>query len=401
MSFFLCSYAYGQMENFDYKRELKGTSEQWHKIILPDGIFAKASPDLSDIRLLGITADNDTIEAPYLLRMTKEELVSKDIPFKRLNTSYNNRGHFFTFEVPVEKSINQIDLDFEQQNFDWQVSLEGSQNQQEWFTVLENHRILSIKNNQTDFQFTKLTFPNSSYRFFRIVIDTKDKPNLIDAKIWQNELTDGVFKNYPVKEFRREENKQLKQSEVYVVLETAVPVSQIKIAITDAFDYYRPFTLQYLADSVKTEKGWRYIYRTLKSGTLNSLETNDFKVKTKTVQNLKLIIHNQDNHPLTIDNVKVSGYVHELIVRFIKPGRYFLMYGNENVNKPRYDIFQYSNKIPDTLTVLDLGEEQQQVKKEEKQKVEPLFKNKTSLWLIMILIIVLLGWFSMKMIRKE
>lgn len=28
----LCSYSYGQMEQYDYKRELKGISDQWHNI---------------------------------------------------------------------------------------------------------------------------------------------------------------------------------------------------------------------------------------------------------------------------------------------------------------------------------------------------------------------------------
>ena len=99
-----------------------------------------------------------------------------------LNTSYNDKGYYYTFEVPAKEPINQINLNFNQQNFDWKLKLEGSQKQQEWFTVIEDYRILSIKNKLTDFQFTNVSFPNSSYRFFRLVIASDIKPELQDAR---------------------------------------------------------------------------------------------------------------------------------------------------------------------------------------------------------------------------
>src|SRR5690554_1446043 len=99
--FLLCiSFAsFGQMNEYNYKIELKGISEPWHKIILPEDIFGKVSKDLSDIRLYGITASNDTIEAPYILNITKEKIQQREITFRQLNTSFNDKGYYFTFEV--------------------------------------------------------------------------------------------------------------------------------------------------------------------------------------------------------------------------------------------------------------------------------------------------------------
>ena len=395
-----CSYSYGQVEQYNHKRELKGISGQWHKIVLPDDIFGKISQNLTDIRVFGITTNNDTVEAPYLLRLTTAKISSKEIAFKTLNASHNDKGYFFTFEIPTKEPINQIRLEFKQQNFDWRLKLEGSQNQQEWYTVIENYRILSIKNELTDFQFTKMTFPSSKYRFFRLLIDSEEKPVLTVAKISQHEVTDGIFKNYPIKEIKTKENKQPKQTEIDIDLQMPVPVSHIKIGITDTFDYYRPFTVQYLTDSIKTEQGWKYNYSTLTSGTLNSLEVNEFKISSTTVQKLKFIIHNQDNQPLTIDTIQINGYVHELMARFIEPATYFLIYGSKKASKPQYDIARFTDKVPETLTTLELGDEQT-IEKDELPKTNPLFKNKTWLWTIMTLIILLLGWFSVKMIRKK
>ena len=302
-----CSYSYGQRQQYNNRREIKGISEQWHKVVLPDDIFGKVSQNLSDIRIFGITPNNDTVEAPYSLRLLTEKVIRKEIAFKTLNVSHKNKGYFFTFEILTTEPINQLNLKFKQQNFDWQLKLEGSQDQQEWFTVIDNYRILSIKNELTDFQFTKLTFPNSKYRFFRLFIDSEEKPDLTIASIVQHEITKGSFKKCPIRIINTKENKQTGDTEIDIELQLAVPISYINIDVDDSFDYYRPITIKYLADSIKTTQDWRYIYHTLTSGVLNSLEENEFKISSRTVQNLRILIHNKNNQALTLGQITIKG----------------------------------------------------------------------------------------------
>jgi hypothetical protein len=394
------SFSYGQINEYSYRRELKGRSEQWHKIILPDDIFVKLSQDLADIRIFGITAGNENIEAPYLIRIATEKITIKEVEFNTLNASHNDKGHYFTFEIPASEPINQIKLNFSQKNFDWQIKLEGSQNQIDWFTVAENYRILSIKNEITDFQFTKLIFPSSKYRFFRLLIDSKEKPELTVASIAQHEISDGTFRNYTIRKFNVKENRETRQTEIEIELKMLVPVSHLKIHVKDSFDYYRPVTIKYLTDSIKTEQGWKYNYSTLTSGTLNSIEKNEFKFSSMTVQKLKIFIHNQDNQPLTIDTIQVKGYAHELVARFTAQATYFLTYGNKAAASPNYDLDRFTDKVPETLTTLELGNELT-LEKEEISLTDPLFKNKTWLWTIMSLIILLLGWSTVKMMKKN
>ena len=398
--FLVCSYSFGQIEEYNFKRELRGISNQWHTITLPDEVFGKVSQDLNDIRIFGVTEKKDTIEAPYLLRIAnKESVSSNEVVFKTLNTSYNDNGYYFTFEIPTSEPVNRIKLDFSQKNFDWRIKLEGSQNQKDWYTITDNYRVLSIKNNRTDFQFTELTFPSSKYRYFRVLIKSKEKPYLSVASITQNEIKEGTFRNYKIKNFDIKENRKSKQTEIDVELKMPVPISHLKIVVSDTFDYYRPITIKYLSDSVKTEKGWLYNYRTLTSGTLNSIEKSGFNFKSTTIQKLKIVIHNGANQPLEIDEIQVKGYLHELVARFTEKATYFLTYGNQSVSKPNYDINHFANKIPNSLTKLELGEELI-LDKEETIVAEPLFKNKAWLWAVMSFIILLLGWFSLKMIRK-
>ena len=397
---FVFSFSFGQMKSYDYKRELKNVSEQWHKIVLPDEIFGKTSKDLHDIRIFGISPKNDTIEAPYLLRTLKNQIKSKSVEFKILNTSRTDEGYYFTFETSKSTPVNEIKLNFEQKNFDWRIQLEGSQNQNDWFTILENYRILSIENEETDFEFTKLKFQDSKYRYFRVFINTKENPDIQFASISKEETSEGKFKNHTVKTSNIVDKRDAKVTEIDIELRKPVPVSHLKINILNNFDYFRPVTIKYLSDSIKTEVGWKYNYKTLTSETLSSIEENEFTFESTIAQKFKISIYNHNNQALSIDSVEAKTYVHELVTRFTEKATYFLTYGNNEAKRPYYDIERFTDKIPKSLTTLELGEVQNIVKVEQSSP-KPLFENKIWLWLMIGLVILLLGWFSVKMMKSN
>ncbi len=70
-----------QIETYNYKRTLNNVTDEWHKLTLPNAIFGKVNPDFSDLRIYGISIKNDTIEAPYFLKVLSENIVHKTIPF--------------------------------------------------------------------------------------------------------------------------------------------------------------------------------------------------------------------------------------------------------------------------------------------------------------------------------
>jgi hypothetical protein len=396
----LCILAIAQVNQYKFRRELHGIKNQWHKIILPNEIFSKVSADLPDLRIYGITKNNDTIEAPYILQVATEKADEKEVACKLINQSKNDKGYYYTFKLPAEIDASQINLHFKQQNFDWRVSVEGSQDQLDWFSIVENYRILSIKNELTSFTFNRVVFPRSTYRYLRLHVSSKQKPELETASISLDETIDGNFRKYSIQPLKTDEDKKNKQTIIDINLETLVPVSYLKFYVKEKFDYYRPVKILYPADSIKTLQGWNYYYKTLSSGTLNSIEENKFGSNSTIVKQIRVVIENQDNAPLHIDSVEVKGYVHELVARFTEPATYYLTYGNKSAEKPQYDIERFKDKIPATLLELQLGDEQL-FNKAPQEKIVPLFLNKKWLWSVMAIIIVLLGWFSLKMIREK
>jgi hypothetical protein len=394
----LCStLAFAQLDTYGYKMEVSGISEQWHKITLPDAVFEKISSDMNDLRIYGITP-NDTIEAPYLLLVGTEKKGRKKIDFKLLNANSNANGHYFTYEIPTTETINEIQLDFENENFDWKIRLEGSHNQQEWFTILKEYRILSIKNEQTDYSYTDLNFANSKYRFYRLLVKSGKKPALSTAKISLDAKIGANYRDYGIAYTNiKSENKQ---TFIDIDLKKRLPVSFIKINISDTFDYYRPYTISYRSDSVATEKGMKYMYTDIRSGTLNPIEKNELRFTNTLARKLRVTVHNYDNQPLNIEGVEVKGNVHELAVRFTEPADYYLAYEKTNARKPQYDISRATSKIPNNLSDLTLGKAQVILKKG-MPVISPLFENKLWVLSIMCFVILVLGVFTLKMMRKK
>lgn len=395
-----CTPSYGQMEQYQFKRLVTGVTNQWHTVPLPDSIFGKVSNNLSDIRIYGLAGDKDTIEVPYLLRINSEKITSTAINFNIVNTSHNHNGYYYTFEVATEAVIDQIKLDFEERNFDWKIELQGSQQQEEWFTLVNDYRILSVKNEWTDYQFTTIALPSSKYRFFRLLIKSDKNPNLITAQISMNEIVEGKFINYPVKAKNIQGNKSERTTEITLDLAKAVPISYISLGVQEEYDYYRPITISHITDSIKTERGWKYNYNNLLSGTLSSLEESSMDFPSTIVQKMKITVYNGDNQPLNFGNIEVKGFLHELVARFTAEATYYLTYGNNHVAMPNYDIAQFSKNIPEILTPLKVGREQE-LKKLQLLEKKPIFKNKAWLWGIIVLIVIVLGWFSLTMIKKK
>lgn len=388
---------FGQLRSYDKQIRLTGITDQWHSIPLPDTLFADVQQDLSDIRVYGVT-ENDTLEAPYLLKVSNSKGDVSKIDFKLINSSYNENGYYYTYEVPTSKNINEIDLNFKDGNFDWDVTLEGSQNQLEWFTILEDYRILSIKNSQTNYSFTHLNFPNAKYRYYRLLVKSDSQPDLVSSSLNLDSIPPAAYRDYPIDTFDvRHENKR---SFITIDLKSRLPISNLKLNVLDQVDYYRPVEITYVSDSVQTEKGWRYSYSRLTEATLSSLEDNIFEFKTVLAKRLKIIVKNYDNEPLTISKPELKGYSHMLMARFDKPATYFLVYGNPNAHTPIYDISKVGFELPENAVALGLGKPEKILKKSMVEE-SPLFQNKWWLWGIMGIIMLVLGVFTLKMIRKE
>ncbi len=390
-------HSWAKMDDNKYKRDLEIT-DKWHAIILPPNIYGKTLQSLYDIRIYGITTSNDTIEAPYILKSNKSKTVYSDFPFKVINTTQKDDLHYITFKADDLHTINTIQLDFGNANFDWHIKLQGSNDQNNWYTIINDYRILSISNDDIDYKYTKILFSPSEYKYFRIEIPSKENPILKDAKLTRINTSRGIADTVSIDHKDMVIHEKEAETEITIKLPDFIRTSEIEVNIANNFEYYRDIKIKYIKDSIKTETGWIYQSELLANKTLNSIEQPNFSYKSTNLNNLIITIKNGYNQPLNIKNIKLICYQHLLVARFTRDAKYYLCYGKKWESKPDYDIINFKNQIPKNITPITPGKEEV-ISHYNTPITKPLF-NKYWLWAIMLVIILLLGWSSKQLINK-
>lgn len=128
----------------------------------------------------------------------------------------------------------------------------------------------------------------------------------------------------------------------------------------------------------------------------SNMPAGTFSLDAEQTSHLRLIINNLDNEPLKITGIDVDGPAVELIAE-MEPGNTYLFYGNRGLSAPYYELKHFEEKIPTASAVATLGEEESIAAPQ--TKISALFENKFWLWGIMIVVIGLLGFFTLRMMK--
>lgn len=398
LSFLLVSLLnYGQ-DTFNYRRPIKGIKDTWHRIALPDEFYGKLENPFSDLRILGLTNDGDTVEAPYILEVAKSQEFMELIPHSSLNFVSRDGYYYFTLRALDEPVINHIDLTFDEYNFHWEVRLEGSQNQADWYTILHDYQIMSIREDYADYSFTELYFPDCSFRYYRIGIPTDQLPSVAQAGLWRHVREQGIVKEYlPIDMKVKQKGKQ---TIVDLEFKDAVPIDWLEAKIKTDYDYYRPCSVYYASGDSLPEKEQLRNYQLAAQDVISSVKLSGIPWENAHISKFwRLIIENFDNEPLDFDSVKCSGPQHSLVARFTSKADYFLYYGNDAIESPFYDLNYFTEKIPEELKTLSLGEEESLILPEVIE--EPFLTSRWWLWALMGLVILMLGVFTLRMVKSQ
>ena len=380
-----------------YEHSIQGVNDQWHRVDLPVEAFSYLHRSYASIRIYGEDNNYNTeVEQPYLLVKDQPRTILKPVPSNIINRTRQGDDYYFTFEILDEPMLSQINLDFENDDFDWKVLLEGSVDQKEWFTIVKDYRIVALPGK---YSFTRLEFDPVNYPFLRAKINTSEKPVLNTATINSAAVTSGEYVDWPVKSIRHEAIAKSKNSELIIDLGKIVPVSYLKIKPSVDHDYYRNFSVLFLKDSLKTETGWREQWVNISSGTLSSFDNNIFSINENLTSKIKITIQNQDNQMLDIPTVEVKGAKHYLLARFDGKPPYTLQYGNRKLTYPKYDLASFKKNIPKNPALVQL-EKAVYKKITDSETSTPLFANSLWLYLLMGIIILVLGGFTLSMIKN-
>jgi hypothetical protein len=386
---------FAQKTPFNYKRKVNDIPQEgWYTLTLPPDIFRHTNERFNDLRLYNISG-TDTTEIPYIINIRERVVEKTEISLSIINKSKKNGVLFLGFELAPGQKVNYINLEFEEPNYFGFVQIEGSTDKKEWFEIISQQRIFSIENNYEHYENGVVNFPLTDFKYLRVGIKSDTPLTLTKAYFLNQKVKEGAFENIPLT-WRVQEDKKAKKTIVNIKMDHYRPVSNLRVRFSNENNYYRSAEVAFVTDSVQTQKGWIKNYQIASTGYVTSYDSNTFDLGFRLTDEVWLTIHNYDNTPLMIKEIIASGAAVELKA-FLKPQQTFLFYGNPQINSPSYDISYFTEKIPATATPLGFGPEENIATPP--GKINALFENKFWLWGIMLTIIAVLGFFTLRMLR--
>lgn len=398
IALFSCFSLHAQSSGFQQLFEIKNGAKPWNALLLSDEVLRSANPNFSDVRIWNFAPNGDTLEAPYFIEELRSKTTEKNFVNKVINKRFEKGEYSFVLAVKDGNEIpltRKIKLDFNDENFHWLATIEGSQDMKSWALISDKNELVSVRNDYTNYRFTTLNFEPVRYLFIRIRFKTNEKPELSNAAI--SYFTKTEAKKSEKKVTPSSQIEEDKNTVFFLSLENEQLVNEIQLAFDDSIDYFRRVSIDYLSDIVSTEKGEKEWYKNLTNGTISSAEPSVFSFENTLTTKLRVTISNHDDLPLTFSQVQVFGSVFKLTYRGVGEGNYALAFENKQLRAPSYDLNVFKDKIPQDIELSSIGD---RIAIADAPKETPSEPSNWWLWLVIVPAVLLMGWFSVKMLKS-
>lgn len=388
-----------QADRFRVNHETPDLNPGWHLFQLPADIYQYATPRLSDIRLY---KKGSNVEAPYFVRSKIDKTQKTKLASTIINKSTDAQGSYSTIQLSEIEDIQFIHLNLGHKNFDWKIRVQGSQNNEEWYTIIDDHRILSHNTGKIKYNYTDIPLPTSRYRYYRILFKGVDDLKIASADMYHLVEYPGDYHVHSGTLISTEKNATSQMERHLVEMPILARYDKISLVLSGADDYYRRLKIEYQSDSTFINGKWLYQYSTLVDGYASSMEPLKYVLNPpKLLRRLRISLYHYDDRPLSLDEVQAYSSKKELVTKISDPGIHTLAYGNPEYQKPRYDITQFESKIPSSIVLRSLGNPTYNEVVQDISDHTASSTSSTWIWIILGLVILLLGWSTIKMIRHR
>jgi hypothetical protein len=333
---------------FRYTCDLQQVSQTgFYKIAISPELSAFTKTDLSDIRI----ADEKKQWIPYILKYPDLPIGPTFLYLPEIKIKNSNSETILIIQSNAKQEISNWSLEVKNAHVNRFASISGSDDGKQWYSITDS---LLLKNPEGDRNSLKIYFPPVAYSSFRVKIFNGKNDPLSIQKVTSLLTSPLPSPGKPV----------INPAGSFVQTDTS-GYSFIRVEQPDDFQfdfldisvsapkYYEREVSFYLnaggniAQLLKTEPIQKFTVSTNSSG-VYSLPF--FKSKI-----FYLLIKNNDNPPLRISAVKTSQSKRELIAWLESGKNYRLFLDDSFARPPDYDLKNFSQSIPDSVTTLSAG----------------------------------------------
>ena len=378
-------------QKFKASAEIDSVPENgFYKILLSPELISYSNSDYADIRLF----DSKGKEVPYLLKeealatsvsgFTEYKLLeNKHLPDKKLTRIW--------IENPSKKIISSLGVVVRNTEITKEITLKGSDNKTDWYIIQKSSFYSGDKFNETS-EIITLNFPNSDYQYFEISINDqkKDPIQVLKVGYYGSQLYNGTYTQIPVKEIQQTDSSN-KHSYIHIKFAIPYELSRLELEI-DGPELYQRNCIVGQNVSNKHES----TFEIEDQFEIVSNKPAVWETSKLNVSELTLIIENADNAPLKLKEVKAFQLNKYIIVKLTKNEEYTVKTGNSQLSFPDYDLKYFTENIPEEVSVLKT----RNLSVSSTQEASKTIFSKTVLWAVIIVVIGLLGFFSIKLVRE-
>jgi hypothetical protein len=350
-----------------------------HKIVLPTIIRSMSNEDLSDFRII----DSKGNEVPYFMTESTHFLSNSNFKTYKVvsQSEISKKQSILIFENP-EKTINEVTLTIANYEGEKTFTLSGSNDQKQWFGISNNNYLTDLNTSDATTVLKTISFPLNNYKYIKIILDDKKSLpiRIINVGYFNSKAIENFFSLLKYHSKTTTELKSEKKTLIHFEFDYATNIEQIKFQISNPKLYQRNASI-YKNETRKVKNKMEPFQNYLSNFTLRSDSKNSFTLSGIKEKDFYIEIYNQDNQPLTIDDVQFFQQPITIISDLKATENYTIKTGNKDLTKPVYDIENFKNSISTNLPITTIYEVQVVQKSVENIAPKAIWQQPWFMWL--------------------
>ncbi len=395
---------------------------EYCKLTLTPEVYNAARPDLGDIRLVDAHGE----QVPYVLVKPKDTPEERKYELTVINRSTNaDRAAMVTLDFGKKVAKNSIEVMTGGNNFRRAVKVEGSNDNIEFFTLVEQAYVFAVDN---DRRFEEVDLPMNDYRYLRISVlpMAMEEQSPITEEVKAFKIEKSLAERYPVEMSLIEHSEDEKSNSsiyVYDLVYRRLPISEIEFDVADD-SFYRYVTVEgrdaqtrevkvYGEDNRQRTRTIEVKWERIISSTIyRYTEANGQKRERLALhipsgrrahRYLKITIRNYDDRPVVVESASAKMIAHKIVFANMDNVAPALYFGSETARTPRYDLGQrLSNPLQVKARTAKLSgtTDNPLFGQAEEKPVAWTEKHKVLLLVIMVVVALVLGGFILKSFKS-
>lgn len=382
---FLVSHQHAHAQ-FLYKASLHEIKETgFYRILVTPEIAAKSNPGLSDFRIFS----EDGKPVPYILQKEQAFINQQALQVFPI-ISYNKTDSLSELIAENSTPANQtaeysLVLEIVKANARRTARISGSNNQTEWFAIVDNVVIGKNDNSGSSENLEFISIPSGNYRYLKISILDKGLPplNITRVGTLETRFIQGNYTALPAPVLSQTDSS--KKSYISLQFNDSYPLAKLNLTIAGTELYKRSVYIYDTAGHLLAEA-------TL-TPTIDSVLLPGRKEKK-----IFLVIDNRDNEPLRVTTIRAWQLQQVAIASFAAGKNYYIETGNHTVAAPVYDLQYFSDRVSPFAEVIIPGPLTLQQQKEIEQSKQTV--NKNWIWIFIIIALALLLLLSYRLLQN-